>query len=94
MKKVKKSQLKFCLFIHSGNGEGIQCCSEGGDYLKIVETRHPTCLPIDIPSDDPFYSKFGQKCMNFVRTTPAPRLDCLLGYTEQVQIIYYLMHHN
>lgn len=71
------------LFIDS-DGTGIQCCSADGQFLNKTEVKHPACLPIEIPVDDPFYSRFGQRCMNFVRTTPAPRLDCLLGYAEQV----------
>ena len=47
-------------------------------------SRHPQCLPIDIPADDPFYRNFNQRCMNFVRTTPGLRPDCNFGYAEQV----------
>lgn len=45
---------------------------------------HPECLPISIPADDPFFSQFGQTCMDFVRSSTAPKLDCRLGYREQV----------
>ena len=79
----------FNIFFHftDTNGNGIQCCTDDGQFLNKTEFLHPACLPIAIPIDDPFFSKFGRVCMNFVRTTPAPRLDCLLGYTEQVHII-------
>ncbi|XP_063614654.1 peroxidase-like [Penaeus indicus] len=57
-------------------GEAIPCCLEGSSIL------HPECAPIPIPADDPFYSKFDQTCMDFVRSAPAPR--CLLGPREQM----------
>jgi hypothetical protein len=53
-------------------------------------SRHPQCLPIEIPADDPFYRNFNQRCMNFVRTTPGLRPDCNFGYAEQV----YTMRSN
>lgn len=42
-------------------------------------TPHPNCLPIEIPQNDPFYSKFNQRCMNFVRTQAGLRYNCRLG---------------
>lgn len=63
---------------------GIQCCTEEGMLLNNTELLHPECLAIEIPNDDPFFSKFGQRCMSFVRSTPAPRFDCSFGHGEQV----------
>lgn len=65
----------------------IQCCTEEGKLLRDTELQHPVCLPIEIPEDDPFYSKFSQHCMSFVRSIPAPRSDCRLGHGEQVKLI-------
>ncbi|XP_037796086.1 peroxidase-like [Penaeus monodon] len=59
------------------HGEAIPCCLEGNSALL-----HPECAAIPIPADDPFYSKFNQTCMDFVRSAPAPR--CLLGPREQM----------
>lgn len=47
-------------------------------------STHYACLPIEIPADDPFFGKFGQRCMNFVRSILAPNHDCSLGYSQQV----------
>lgn len=66
------------------NGQGIMCCTEDGQFVNDTELAHPECLPIEIPVDDPFFSKFKQRCMSFVRSTPAPRFDCSFGYGEQV----------
>lgn len=37
-------------------------CCEGGR-----EAQNPNCFPISISSADPFYRRFGEHCMNFVR---------------------------
>lgn len=50
-------------------------CCDGG-------SPHPNCLPIEIPAHDPFYSKFNQRCMNFVRTQAGLRHNCRLGTRE------------
>ena len=52
-------------------------------------------MPISIPSYDPFYSRFNQSCMEFVRSSPAPRPDCTLGPRDQInQITSYLDASN
>ncbi|KAK4008306.1 hypothetical protein OUZ56_013450 [Daphnia magna] len=76
--------LAFTTLFRTNADTGIQCCTEGGKFLTKTELIHPQCLPIEIPIDDPFYAKFGQRCMNFVRSTPAPRSDCSLGPAEQM----------
>ncbi|OTF78201.1 hypothetical protein BLA29_011234, partial [Euroglyphus maynei] len=43
------------------DGKMIQCCPWGSN-------RHPQCYPIPLPKEDPFYSKYEEDCMNFVRT--------------------------
>ncbi|XP_068223713.1 peroxidase-like isoform X1 [Palaemon carinicauda] len=40
------------------------------------------CSPISIPVDDTFYSRYGQTCMEFVRSAPAPM--CTFGPREQL----------
>lgn len=63
----------------------IFCCQNG---RKLPPNQlHPECLPIEIPSNDFFFSRFGQKCMEFVRSMPAERPDCSLGPREQVNQI-------
>ncbi|XP_066967966.1 peroxidase mlt-7-like isoform X2 [Macrobrachium rosenbergii] len=44
-------------------GGPVKCC----DNFFFV---HPDCAPISIPSDDEFYKRFGETCMEFVRSAP------------------------
>ena len=46
--------------------------------------QHHSCSPIDIPEMDRFYARYGQKCMNFVRSMTVTREDCSLGPANQV----------
>ncbi|GAB6023030.1 hypothetical protein CHUAL_007124 [Chamberlinius hualienensis] len=62
------------------NGSGILCCPP----QISAELRHPECMEISIPSNDPFYQQFNQQCMEFVRTIPAPPPKCSLGPREQL----------
>jgi peroxidase len=63
------------------NGSAISCCEQGN---RRPSFRHPLCMPIDIPSDDPFFGSRGQRCMSFVRSGAATRLNCQLGSREQM----------
>lgn len=67
------------------NGSAIACCEADGSAPLDPKHRHDACMPLDLPDDDPFYSVFNQKCMNFVRSVLAPRQDCTLGYSQQVK---------
>ena len=60
----------------------IACCQDGRELPKTL--LHPECLAIDIPPNDFFYGRLGQRCMEFVRSMPAERPDCNLGPREQV----------
>ncbi|XP_076326347.1 peroxidase-like isoform X1 [Tachypleus tridentatus] len=63
----------------------IECCK----YPHHL--RHPNCMPIDIPQDDPFYKFFNRKCMDFARTLPGLRPGCNLGPRFQTnQISSYI----
>uniref|UniRef100_A0A182PQQ4 Uncharacterized protein n=1 Tax=Anopheles epiroticus TaxID=199890 RepID=A0A182PQQ4_9DIPT len=59
------------------NGSTPRCCS-GGE-----ESTHPSCLPIKVPQDDPWLSHLGVRCLEFLRSAPAQRRDCLLSWREQ-----------
>ncbi|XP_053667737.1 uncharacterized protein LOC128718088 [Anopheles marshallii] len=59
------------------NGSTPRCCN-GGE-----ESTHPSCLPIKVPHDDPWLSHLGVRCLEFLRSAPAQRRDCLLSWREQ-----------
>ncbi|KFM61815.1 Peroxidase, partial [Stegodyphus mimosarum] len=54
----------------SGFNEAIPCCIPGPHISD-------TCYSIPVPPKDPFYSKFGQTCINYARTVPCHR--CTAG---------------
>ncbi|KAK4324937.1 hypothetical protein Pmani_004472 [Petrolisthes manimaculis] len=77
------------------NRSGIECCEDEGRRLIDPSFLHPSCFPIEIPENDPFYSRLGRRCMNFVRSMIAPRSGCTLGYAEQLnQITHHLDGSN
>ncbi|XP_046736291.1 uncharacterized protein LOC124405448 [Diprion similis] len=64
---------------------GIQCCADGKQLPKSLQ--HHSCLPIEIPKNDEFYSRFGSECMEFVRSMTVSREDCSLGPAEQINTV-------
>ncbi|XP_063858691.1 LOW QUALITY PROTEIN: peroxidase-like [Scylla paramamosain] len=61
-----------------------KCCNDEDGTPLPENFRHPDCLPIVIPSTDPFYSQWNHTCMEFVRSSPAPRPNCALGPRDQI----------
>ncbi|XP_055946527.1 peroxidase-like [Argiope bruennichi] len=64
-------------------GAAISCC-----HPEIIENPsylHPECMAIGVPEDDPFYGPLGVRCLDFVRSAPAPG-DCP-GEREQMNIV-------
>ncbi|CAH0578980.1 unnamed protein product [Chrysodeixis includens] len=73
------------------NGSVPRCCKDGGRDFVPKEFLHPECFPIPVPSSDPFYGPRGVRCLDFVRSSPAPRDDCALGWREQLnQVSAYI----
>ncbi|CAG2114532.1 unnamed protein product, partial [Medioppia subpectinata] len=71
----------------------LRCCGE--EFRANPQLVHPSCFPISVAINDPFYEKFGQKCMNFIRSAPAIRPDCQMGPREQLnQLTAYLDASN
>lgn len=65
------------------NGTVPQCCG--------VNELHPSCSPIKVPRDDPWLAPLGVRCLEFLRSAPAQRRDCLLSWREQTnQVTSYL----
>ncbi|KAJ4448745.1 hypothetical protein ANN_00136 [Periplaneta americana] len=75
------------------SGAGLSCCREG----KVIQQdlRHPDCFPISLPQNDHIFAPFGERCMEFVRSLPAPRPECNFGPREQMnQVTGYLDGSN
>ncbi|XP_022651813.1 peroxidase-like isoform X2 [Varroa destructor] len=53
--------------------QDIVCCP------TPLDKRHPNCMPIKIPDDDPFYKFFNRKCLEFARLLASLRPGCTLG---------------
>ncbi|KAG1674086.1 Chorion peroxidase [Nymphon striatum] len=66
----------------ASNGIRIRCC--GSDLDQNPDKRHPECFQIPIPRNDPFFSRFNEDCMEFVRSAAAPPSDCKLGPRNQI----------
>ncbi|XP_060869219.1 peroxidase-like [Metopolophium dirhodum] len=74
-------------------GSGISCCRNGREIENSL--RHPDCFQIEIPRNDHMFAPFGERCMEFVRSLPAPRPECNFGPREQMnQITAYLDGSN
>lgn len=66
------------------NGSVPQCCSNNGRGFQVAELTHPDCLPIAVQPDDSRLSDKRVRCLEFVRSGPAPREDCAFGPREQL----------
>lgn len=66
---------------------GITCC-QGPDV------NNPSCLPINIPQNDPFYSRFRQTCMEFKRSRSGVKDNCKLGNRQQLNQISSVIDGN
>ncbi|KAK6621977.1 hypothetical protein RUM44_001784 [Polyplax serrata] len=74
-------------------GSGITCCQDGVTIAPNL--RHPDCFPIALSRNDHIFAPFGERCMEFVRSLPAPRPECNFGPREQMnQITGYLDGSN
>lgn len=55
--------------------------------FNCCKRRHPNCKPIKIPDNDPLYSRFNQKCMDFKRSLAGLRPNCALGPRVHINTI-------
>ncbi|XP_058118492.1 chorion peroxidase [Anopheles ziemanni] len=76
--------------IRMGKDE-IQCCNADHSGPLHGESAHFACLPIDVSPNDPFFSKFGIRCLNFVRLALARDGKCKLGYGKQVNRVTHFI---
>ena len=73
---------------HSPNFPDTNCCTDDGKSINngpsLTEEERENCIPIEIPRNDPFYGKFGRRCLKIARAMTAPNLNCEMGSREQV----------
>jgi len=67
--------------------EDVKCC-------RGANVTHPSCLPIQIPDDDRFFSRHRQGCMEFVRSRSGLRSKCKLGPREQFNQVSSVIDAN
>lgn len=64
-------------------GKPIECCDPDGRSFS-PRYEHPFCMPITIPSNDPYYGVKEVNCMSYVRSVAAIGPDCVMGPMQQV----------
>lgn len=69
-------------------GLDIECCRHPESQ------RHPNCIPIALPRDDPFFKFFKRTCMDFVRVLPGLKPGCPLGPRSQTNTISSFIDAN
>ncbi|XP_013779764.1 peroxidasin homolog [Limulus polyphemus] len=58
------------------------------------EQQHPNCMTIDIPPADPFYTHYGQTCMEFKRVLAGHRPGCTLGPRVHINLLTQALDAN
>lgn len=74
---------------NKGISDTAKCCLEDGSHR--VASPHPACLPIPVSKVDPFYSQFGVRCLEFVRTAIASRQNCNVGHGRQISAVTHFI---
>lgn len=70
-------------------GTNIDCCNRR--LLNDPRFKHPACISVLLPDNDPFYSRFNVGCMNLVRNAPSPPIGCRLRAREQLnQLTHFI----
>ncbi|XP_045496325.1 peroxidase-like isoform X1 [Colias croceus] len=61
----------------------IRCCDTTGLGLT-PRYLHPSCMPISVPDEDPFFKNKYVTCMEYTRSVTTYRGDCTFGAAEQM----------
>lgn len=70
-------------------GTNIDCCNRR--LLTDSRFKHPACISILLPDQDPFYSRYRIGCMNLVRNAPSPPVGCRLRHRDQLnQLTHFI----
>lgn len=63
---------------------GIRCCTKSYDKPLAQDQQNSQCLPIHVPKDDAFYSKYNMGCLNFIRAQTTVANDCKLKGVQKM----------
>lgn len=66
------------------NGQAVECCKHM--HTAAPRSTSSSCAPLQVPSDDPHYSKFFLNCLNYVRSAITVDPQCKLGAINQVDV--------
>ncbi|KAL0832124.1 hypothetical protein ABMA28_001591 [Loxostege sticticalis] len=61
----------------------IRCCDNDG-FSLTPRYIHPSCMPISVPYEDPFFKSKFVTCMEYTRSVTTYRGDCTFGASEQM----------
>lgn len=82
---VSYSQFLITIFLSPVHtNQQIRCCGNDG-FPLTPRYIHPSCMPITVPYDDPFYKEKYVSCMEYTRSVTTYRGDCTFGAAEQVR---------
>ncbi|CAH2040567.1 unnamed protein product, partial [Iphiclides podalirius] len=74
--------------------ETLRCCDLSGFELA-PRHRHPNCMTIRVPDDDPHFDGRSTTCMEYTRSVTTYRGDCTFGAAEQMnQATHFLDGSN
>lgn len=67
-------------------GDPQNCCNPDGSL-----NPHPACVPISIPPNDPFFSKFNQTCLDLKRVSVYNKTGCMSSAVQQLSAVTHYM---
>lgn len=70
--------------------QAIRCCDNDG-FSLTPRYIHPSCMPISVPYEDPFFKSKFVTCMEYTRSVTTYRGDCTFGASEQVRFQYFFL---
>ncbi|XP_046660395.1 peroxidase-like isoform X2 [Homalodisca vitripennis] len=69
----------------SSTETGLDCCVGRSQNLPS------SCLPIQVPNNDPFYCQYKRTCLNFVRSLTTDDLGCKLSPHQQIASVTHFV---
>lgn len=80
--EVKRKQNFF--YRKGNNANGMRCCSKCYQTALDPAQINPNCIPVTVPTDDPFYRQSNIGCLNFIRSQCTFANNCKLRPCQKV----------